>query len=67
MTRLASPTPEASSTTRSRFPMRNALDASAIRQALDASQGRVVVAARMLGLKNRWVLYRLMEKLDIRA
>lgn len=45
----------------------NALDARSVRQALEASDGRVVMAARMLGLKNRWVLYRLMEKLDIRA
>lgn len=45
----------------------NALDERAVRQALEAAQGRVVVAARLLGLKNRWVLYRLMEKLDIRA
>jgi two-component system nitrogen regulation response regulator GlnG/two-component system response regulator HydG len=45
----------------------NALDARTVRQALESSDGRVVAAARMLGLKNRWVLYRLMEKLDIRA
>ncbi|HRE91301.1 MAG TPA: hypothetical protein PK095_19440, partial [Myxococcota bacterium] len=49
-----------------RFNDPNELDESAVRQALDASRGRVSVAARMLGLKNRWVLYRLLEKLDIR-
>jgi hypothetical protein len=43
-----------------------ALDADTVRQALEASHGKVVVAARALGLKNRWVLYRLMERLDIR-
>lgn len=42
-----------------------ALDADTVRQALDEAHGRVAVAARALGLKNRWVLYRLMEKLDI--
>ena len=41
------------------------LDARAVQQALDDARGRVAVAARKLGLKNRWVLYRLMEKLDI--
>lgn len=43
-----------------------AIDAETVRQALEASHGKVVVAARALGLKNRWVLYRLMERLDIR-
>lgn len=49
-----------------RFNDPNDLDELTVRQALEASRGRVVVAARMLGLKNRWVLYRLLEKLDIR-
>lgn len=49
-----------------RFNDPNELDPKAVRQALDAAKGRVVVAAQLLGLKNRWVLYRLLEKLDIR-
>lgn len=44
----------------------NELDETIVRHALEASRGRVAVAARLLGLKNRWVLYRLLEKLDIR-
>jgi two-component system nitrogen regulation response regulator GlnG/two-component system response regulator HydG len=41
------------------------LDAHAVREALAAAQGKVAEAARILGLRNRWVLYRLMDKLDI--
>lgn len=43
------------------------LDADAIRDALERAHGKVAQAARLLGLKNRWVLYRVMEKLDIRT
>jgi DNA-binding NtrC family response regulator len=42
-----------------------ALDESAIREALRASNGSVTAAARALGLKNRFVLYRTMKKLGI--
>ncbi len=45
----------------------NLLDEAELRDALDHANGKVAVAARNLGLKNRWVLYRLMERYDIKA
>jgi len=44
----------------------NRLEEDAVREALETAHGKVAVAARLLGLKNRWVLYRLMERLGIR-
>ena len=41
------------------------LDKKTVEAALAAANGKIATAARALGLKNRWVLYRLMEKLDI--
>lgn len=41
------------------------LDKKTVEAALAAANRKIAVAARALGLKNRWVLYRLMEKLDI--
>jgi two-component system nitrogen regulation response regulator GlnG/two-component system response regulator HydG len=45
----------------------NRLEEAAVREALEAAHGKIAVAARVLGLKNRWVLYRLMERFDIKA
>jgi len=45
----------------------NRLEEDAVREALAASHGKVAVAARLLGLKNRWVLYRMMERFGVRA
>lgn len=42
-------------------------DAGAIRAALGEAQGNVTNAAKRLGLKNRFALYRLMKKHDIEA
>jgi two-component system nitrogen regulation response regulator GlnG/two-component system response regulator HydG len=39
----------------------------AVRTAIDASQGNVTQAARRLGLKNRYLLYRLMKKYGLAA
>ena len=44
----------------------NRLEEAVVREALEAAHGKIAVAARVLGLKNRWVLYRLMERLGIR-
>jgi len=42
-------------------------DADAVRAAIEASQGNISQAARRLGLKNRYLLYRLMKKHGIAA
>jgi len=42
-------------------------DRAAIEQALSATKGNVTKAARLLGLRNRYVLYRIMRKLQIEA
>lgn len=44
-----------------------ALDAFAVRDALRAANGKVAMAARHLGLKSRFQLYRLMEKFEIKG
>jgi transcriptional regulator of acetoin/glycerol metabolism len=38
-----------------------------VEQALSAARGNVTRAARLLRLKNRYVLYRILRKLDISA
>ena len=43
------------------------LDAGAIRAALESANGSVTAAARALGLKNRFALYRLMKRHGIEA
>jgi len=45
----------------------NRLEDEDVREALDQANGKVAVAARILGLKNRWVLYRLMDRFGIKA
>lgn len=42
-------------------------DRAAVEQALSAARGNVTRAARLLRLKNRYVLYRILRKLDISA
>jgi len=42
------------------------INAEAVKQALTAANGRVTLAARNLGLKSRFQLYRLMDKFDIK-
>jgi two-component system nitrogen regulation response regulator GlnG/two-component system response regulator HydG len=57
-------TSEVAAELRQRSPVGGAepLDAAAIRKALAAAQGSVTAAARALGLKNRFSLYRLMKQ-----
>jgi len=40
-------------------------DRAAIEQALTSARGNVTKAARLLGLRNRYVLYRVMKKLGL--
>ncbi len=40
-------------------------DRAAIEQALTSARGNVTRAARLLGLRNRYVLYRLMKKVGL--
>ena len=42
-------------------------DRAAIEQALASARGNVTKAARLLGLRNRYVLYRLMKKVGLEA
>lgn len=42
-------------------------DRAAIEQALGSARGNVTKAARLLGLRNRYVLYRLMKKVGLEA
>lgn len=44
---------------------REALGRREVEAALEATQGNVTRAARHLGLKNRFVLYRLMKRLGL--
>ena len=41
------------------------VDRAAVEAALEASRGNVTRATRLLGLRNRYVLYRVMRKLGI--
>src|SRR5262249_52468475 len=41
------------------------IDAAAVQSALEAAEGNVTAAAKVLGLKNRFALYRLMKRLGL--
>jgi two-component system nitrogen regulation response regulator GlnG/two-component system response regulator HydG len=42
-------------------------DRAAVEVALDTAQGNVTRATRLLGLRNRYVLYRIMRKLGMKT
>lgn len=45
----------------------DALTAEEVRRALDQARGSITHAARLLGLRNRYVLYRVMKRLGVEA